>query len=257
MTTEEVETPAEKPTETAVVPKGKAAMMARYKKMNPDNADDPDDESLMDWAHKGLGERDEYEGKYNSLNGMNEKLASAVGESPRVAQFIAMIANGEDPMYAIGKVFGNLLDKLDDESLEKYKKGQDEFSARYKKVKDNFGAYESTLKKYGEENNLDQEMISRINSAILDMAEAFSDREIPKEVIEIVHKGLTADENDESKLAAAELGGRNKLIDEIKGNKTNQPALPDPNGVRTNKPVQKKVYTPKNENLADAITDKE
>ena len=103
-----------------------------------------------------------------------------------------MIANGEDPMYSIGKVFGNLLDKLDDESLEKYKKGQDEFSARYKKVKDNFGAYEATLKKYAEKNKVDPEMIARINSAILDMAEAFSDREIPEEVIEIVHKGLEA-----------------------------------------------------------------
>lgn len=256
MTTEEVETPAEKPTETEV-PKGKAAMMARYKKMNPDNADDPDDESLMDWAHKGLGERDEFEGKYNSLNGMNEKLASAVGESPRVAQFIAMIANGEDPMYSIGKVFGNLLDKLDDESLEKYKKGQDEFSARYKKVKDNFGAYEATLKKYAEKNKVDPEMIARINSAILDMAEAFSDREIPEEVIEIVHKGLEADENKDAELEAAKLAGKNEAIDELKGNKTSQPVLPDPNGVRTNKPVQKKAYTPKNENLADAIKDKE
>ncbi len=246
-------------TDAVIAPKGRAALLAIFKAKNADMTDDPDDESLMDWAHKGIGERDEYEGKYNELNGSNERLASIVSEDPRFAQFIAMVAGGENIAFSLGKCFGNMLDNLDDESLEQLRAGQEEYKARFQKVKDNFSAYESTLKAYAEENKLDPEMVERINDAILDLAEAFNDRAIPREVIEIVHKGLDYDETKEADLAAAELAGKNSAIDAMKGAKGSKSLLPDPNGVGTNKVIKKKptFVEPKVVSLAEALQDKE
>jgi hypothetical protein len=245
-------------TDAVIAPKGRAALLAIFKAKNADMTDEPDDESLMDWAHKGIGERDEYEGKYNELNGSNERLASVVSEDPRFAQFIAMVAGGENLAFSLGKCFGNMLDNLDDESLEQLRSGQEEYKARFQKVKDNFSTYEATLKAYAEENKLDPEMVERINDTILDLAEAFNDRAIPREVIEIVHKGLDYDETKEAELAAAELAGKNSAIDEMKGVKGSKSLLPDPNGVGTNKEIRKKpVYEPKVVTIAEALKDKE
>jgi hypothetical protein len=240
-------------------PTGRAALLAIFKAKNADMTDEPDDESLMDWAHKGIGERDELEGRYNELNGSNERLASIVSEDPRFAQFIAMVAGGENLAFSLGKCFGNMIDNLDDESLEQLRSGQEEYKAKFQKVKDNFSAYENNLKAYAEENKLDPKMVERINDAILDLAESFIDRDISREVIELVHKGLDADEDKTAELEAAKLAGKNEAIDAMKGAKGSKSLLPDPNGVGTNKVIKKKPLfeEPKVISLAEALKDKE
>lgn len=246
-------------TDEVIVPKGRAALLAIFKNKNPDMEEEPDDESLFDWAHKGISERDEYEGKYHELNGSNEKLASVIAEDPRFMQFIAMVAGGENLMYSLGKCFGNMLDNLDEESLDKLKAGQAEYAQRYQSVKDNFSKYENTLKTYAEEKGLDNEMVERINDAILDLAEAFNDRDIPREIIEIVHKGLDYDEDKTAELEAARLAGKNEAIDDMKGNKGSKSLLPDPNGSSTNKVIMKKPVMTERKiiPLGEAIKEKE
>lgn len=227
--TDDKTTPAVEPMndDPAATPRGRAAFLERYRTANPDITEEPDDDTMYDWGIKGLNERDELRGKYDALNGANEKLAAVVGEDPRFAQLIAMVANGENVMYALGKTFGNILDELDDESLENYRKGQDEFKARYNQIRDNFKSYENTLKAYGEENKLDEQTLMEINETILDLAEAFNDRAIPREVIEIVHKGLDYDEDKTAEIEAAKLAGKNEAIDAIKSKKVQTTPLPD------------------------------
>ena len=193
------------PTSASIVaspppPKGRTAFMARYRGANSDNTDDPDDDTMYDWAGMQI---DDLSSRYKSVNGANEKLAEVVGQDPRFAQFIAMVAGGENLMYALGKTFGNMVDELDDEAIENLRKGQEEYSARYKRVRENFSTYESTLKAYGEKNGLTPDQLSDVNNAILDIAEAINEGDIPEEVIDNVWKGLDYNTEKTTEIEAA------------------------------------------------------
>ena len=215
-------------------PKGRAALLALYKTRNPETSDDPDDDMLFDWAGKGYSEFDEIKGRYEGLNASNERLASVVGEDPRFAKFIALVANGKNPMYALGSIFGNILDELSADDLEKLRAGQEEFKSRFNQVKDNFNSYVATLKKYGADNNLDEDMLNRIDDTIMDIADAFADRNIPEELIKVIHTGLDAEnilekatELTEAERAAERSAGANEAIDAFKGKKTETSPVPD------------------------------
>lgn len=210
-------------------PTGRTAFMERYRAANADITDDPADDAMYDWAGSQL---DDMTSKYKSVNGANEKLAEVVGQDPRFAQFIAMVAGGENLMYALGKTFGNMVDELDDEAIENLRKGQEEYSSRYKRVKENFSTYENTLKAYGEKNGLTPQQLSDVNNAILDIAEAINEGNIPEDVIDNVWKGLDYNTEKTAEIEAAELSGRNKAIEDIKGKKTKAP-LPDLSGSRS------------------------
>lgn len=221
------------PTSASIVaspppPKGRTAFMARYRGANSEITDDPDDDTMYDWAGMQI---DDLSSRYKSVNGANEKLAEVVGQDPRFAQFIAMVAGGENLMYALGKTFGNMVDELDDEAIENLRKGQEEYSARYKRVQENFATYENTLKAYGEKNGLTPDQLSAVNNAILDIAEAINEGEIPEEVIDNIWKGLDYDTERTSEIEAAKLSGRNEAIEAIKDKKTTAP-LPDLSGGR-------------------------
>ena len=222
--------PAEVATpEVQSTPTGRSAFMERYRGANSDITDEPDDDTMYGWAGSQL---DDLTAKYKGVNGANEKLAEVVGQDPRFAQFIAMVAGGENLMYALGKTFGNMIDELDDEAIENLRKGQEEYSARYNRVKENFSTYESTLKAYGEKNGLTPDQLSDVNNAILDIAEAINEGAIPEEVIDNVWKGLDYNTEKTTEIEAAKLSGRNEAIEDIKGKKTKAP-LPDLSGARS------------------------
>lgn len=237
-------------------PRGRAAMMAMYKERNPETSDEVDDDTLFDWAGQGYTQHDEMKGKYDGLNSANEKLAAVVAEDPRFAKFMAMVAHGENLMYALGKNFGNLLDELSEGDLEQLRKGQEEFKGQFSKVRDNFNSYQASLKKYGEANGLEQELVDRIDDAINDIADAFADRVIPEELIELVHKGLEADNISIAELEAAKVAGANDAIDAMKGKKAEASPVPDVQGSKqkTDKAAQTaKFNDKKSANYADRL----
>ena len=245
-------------------PRGRAAMLAMYKERNPETTDEPDDDALFDWAGKGYTQHDELKGKYDGLNSANEKLAAVLSEDPRFAKFIAMVANGENIMYALGSTFGNILDELSSEDLAELRKGQEEFKARFSTVKDNFNSYRASLKKFADENGLDEEMTDKIDDAINDIADQFADRIISPETIELVYKALNAETLiaeaeavSEAELDAAKAAGANEAIDAMKGKKNETSPVPDLGGSKGNKKTQKPKYEPKVETMADAFKEKE
>lgn len=222
--------------------RGRGAFVERYRKAHPDLTDDPNDDDMWDYGLRGWDERDEISGKYDVLNGANEELAKAVGKEPRTAKFIAMIANGEDPLYALGSSYGNLIDELDEDSLDMLREGQKDYNAHYESIRKNFGTYKETLKSYGEENGLSEEDLEKINDTILDIADALNEGSIPMEVIDNVWKGMDYDSDKSAQMKAAELAGRNGAMDEMRDKKRKQAgALPDIKGGKTN---TKRVATP-------------
>jgi len=227
MTTEDAKLPIEEGA-VPVMPKGRAAMLAAFKGANGDREDDPEDDELWDFGHKAFGERDELKGKYDTLNGANDKLAAAISEDPRFAKLIAMIGSGEKPLYALGRIFGNVIDQLDEEATEGLKKGQEEYSSSFNQLKQNFEAYKANLKKFGEDNGYDDATMQKINDVILDLSDAFMNWDITTEIIDVVYKGLDYD-TDRAALSEAEaLSVKNNTIDEIKsGGKKPLPIVPD------------------------------
>lgn len=62
---------------------GRAAFMSRWRDSNPDITDDPDDDTMYDWAGSQM---DDLSNRYNSVNGANEKLAEVVGQDPQIGR---------------------------------------------------------------------------------------------------------------------------------------------------------------------------
>lgn len=238
-------------TETETPLKGRAAFLNRYKTMNPYTENEPDDETLFDFADRGYADKEDLQGKYDELNGSNEKLASIISEDPRFAQFIAMIASGEDMMYSLGKVFGNLIDELDDKGLEQLREGQKEYKQRYKQIRDNFNNFESNLKSYGEKNNLTPDQLVEIRNAVFDLATAFNEGNIGEDIIDVIYKGLDYDNEHSSELEAAQLAGRNAAIEDIKSKKTPEKTLPDLGGQKVNPTKPNNPQVQQNESYKD------
>lgn len=225
-----VETPpgeGDKPIEEAPTLKGRAAFLEKLRALDAELQDDISDDDLFDRAGGFLAERDEIRGKYDALNASNEQLARVISDNEEVAQFVAMLGSGENWIYALGKSFGNILEKLDDETLEKYNAGKAEFEKEAAQRKDNFAAYKSRLDEYAAANGLTDEQKAEVNNTILDIMEALMFGDIPIEVIDNVYKGLDYDSEKAAEAEAAKLAGRNEAIEEIKEKKKPPTGLPD------------------------------
>ena len=218
---------------------GREAFIEKYRGYHPDSPEELDDEDLWKYAGSGLGERDEYQGKYNSLNSANEKLAQVVGEYPEIAQFISMIANGESPLYAIGKSFGDMADKFDEASLEEFRKGQEEYRAEVQRINTNIENYKTTLKNYAEKHGLSEEDVANVNNTILDVAEALRTGDINEEVIDNIWKGMDYESATTANLDAAKLAGKNEAIEDMKSKKQAGASMPDVNSKAGQQPPPK------------------
>lgn len=217
--------------------RGRAAMMDLYKKRNPDMSDEPDDDSLYDFASRGYAEHDDLKGKYDILNGANETLASAVGDIPMLARWLSGIGHGENPWKHLGRILGPKCENLDDEAIAQLKEGQAEFDERFKKIGENFKNYEKDLADYAQENSLSEEMVDEIDGVIMDVADAFAERVIPKDFIKFIHEALDAPAKiaeaeavSTAELEAAKVAGANEAIEGMKGGKSEATPVPDLGG---------------------------
>jgi hypothetical protein len=262
MVNEVEETNAE---ETTAEPlKGRAALMAMYKTRNPETSDEPDEDTLFDFAGKGYSDHDELKGRYDKLNGANETLAGQVAEVPLLARWLSGISNGENPWKHLGAILGPKCENLDEKSIEQLKAGQAQFNERFKKIDDNFKTYEKDLADYASENELPKEMVDEIDDTIMDISDAFSDRVIPKELIKLVHEALAApakiaeaEQVATADIEAAKVAGANEAIEQMKGKKAEATPVPDIVANKGSNQSKMPKYTPKVVNMADDFKEKE
>jgi len=231
-------------------PKGKAAMLALYKTRNPEMADEPDDDMLHDFGSRGWTERDDIESRYNEMNMSNEALAEVISQYPPAAQFVGMLANKENVMYALGKAFGPIIDKLDEASLEHLRRGQEEYSQRFAKVQENYKKYEAELDAYVAENGLTPDDRATIDNTIEDIIEAVHDRDIDRDFIDIIWKGRDYEANKAADEEAMRIKIRNEINDELRNKNNPSGASPDMagggniNDKKIRKPVGQDKYVP-------------
>ena len=209
--------------EPPVTPMGRARALDRYKKKFPDNTEEPTDDAMYDDYHT---ENEDLRGKYDQLNGINETAAEIANKDPFIAKFLSMILNGEDPYYALGKCFGDLPEQLDEESLEKLRKGQEERKAGYAKWQENSTAYLKKIEKFVADNGLTPEEATQLSNTLEALENAFANYEVPDEVFAIVWDGINSESNQNAAAEAAALAAKNNTIDEIKSGKTAKTELP-------------------------------
>lgn len=218
---EVTETPETADVTVEDLPRGRDAFLARYRSANPDIADEPDDDTLFDYAGRGYDERDEWKGNYDKLNASNEQLAKNISEEPRAAELVNIIAGStpQDMWYNIAKNFPDIVQGLDEEALNQIKAGQAEFKARSDKRRENFDAYFNRLKAFGEKRGLTEEQSREIHNNLLDMAEALGNFEINDEVLEGMWKMSDYESEREALSEAEKLAIKNEAITEQKNAK--------------------------------------
>jgi len=230
------------------VPKGRAAILEAYKASNP-NGQEPDDNSLYDFAESRYADLDK---KYNELNGANTKLAELVSKDPKLGAVLSMISGEKAKSfpYAIASVYGKEPFDMEGDALEEFEKGyQDHLAQLAESEKEreqamkNIETYNNTLAEYGKENSLSEEQVGEINSGIMQLADNILMGSIPKELIDLVYKGMNYEKDVQEAADTGFVEGKNTTVEAKMKAKTQPNAIPDfgngTGGGKTQKPPKK------------------
>lgn len=226
-----VETPQGKASVAQVEsPRGRAGVLAKYQKTNPDAEGDPSEEDLWDFAGKGY---DDVKGKYNEMNGANVKLAELVSQNPQLGAFLSELVGEESKSvpYALGKVFGKDWMDADPEEFEKgYQENLSrlaESRSEQEQAAKNIQEYKANLEKFKTDNELDDTQIGELNEAIYGDAENFLMGNIPVEYIEYKWKGLNYDKDVQEAADTGFVEGKNEVVSAKMQQKTEDSPIPD------------------------------
>lgn len=215
--------------EVKETPTGRAAILERYKAANPDT-EDPDDEALFGYAHDSYSDLDK---RHGEMSGANSRLSELVSKDPRLGAVLSMVTGEESKSlpYAMANVYGR--DWLDAE-IEEFEKGYQENLARLaeseaerEQVMKNIEDYETNLKRFAEENGLDEAQAEQLHEAIYKDASDLFMGVVSPEFIAYKWKGLNYDKDVAEAADTGVVEGRNQAI-EVKKKKVvaNNP-LPD------------------------------
>lgn len=233
-------------------PKGRDAILESYRKANPDNPE-PDDSALYDFAHNRYSDLDK---KYNELNGANGQLAEFVAKDPKFGAVLSMMSgeNAKSFPYSMGSVYGNEPFTKDGDARDEFEKGYQENLSRLaesekmlEQAMKNIETYHTTLNEYGKEKSLSTEQIDEINSGIMQLAENVLTGSIPKELIDLVYKGLNYEKDVDDAADTGFVEGKNTVVEAKIKEKTAQNSVPHfGNGGGAAKSVAPKVKKEKN-----------
>ena len=198
--------------------KGRAAWIDRYRKANPDSAEEVDDEALFEYANGGYSD---VEKRYNQLNDANSRLSELVADDPRLGVALSMVT-GKDKKslpYAMGSVFGK--DWMDDD-LEEFEAGYQENLKRLgesrklqQQAAENTEKSVAHIEKYIANNKLGEEEAAKLNQAIITFAENLLMGIVPPELIALVHKGLNYDQDVRDAIDTGAVQAKNERIDPV------------------------------------------
>ena len=182
-------------------PKGRAAILGMYKSANPDMQDDPDDDNLLGFAHERYSD---LEGRHKSLSDANTRLADRIAKDPKLAAVISILL-GDEPKslpYAVANVYGKEPFDLEGEALNDFETGYQENLSRLAESEklqaqamENIAKYQERLEKYGKDNSLTEDQLDQVHNAVVQMAESILMGDIPDNLIDLAHKGLSYDKD--------------------------------------------------------------
>jgi len=241
-------------------PQGRDAVLEAYMSANPDSKE-PDDASLFEFADN---RHSDLKNKYDDLNGANTRLAELISKDPKLGAVLSMIS-GEKPKsfpYAVASVYGKEPFNLEGDDLEEFEKGYQENLSRLadskkeqEQAQKNIESYKSTLADYGKEKSLSEKQIGEINNGIMELAENILMGSIPKELIDMVYKGLNYEKDVQEAADTGYVEGKNTVADAKMKEKTTGGAIPDFSNSSGMKPQKKGIFKPQPGSVYDNLKD--
>lgn len=229
-------------------PKGRAGVLAKFMKANPDFQGDPTDEQL--WEYAG-GDYDSLKDTHKKVMAGQKGLHDYVTRDPRFGAAIGMsFGEGEDKIpfpRALGRLYGP--DAFTDD--EELSKGFEEFNSKLKrdeedlaKAQENFDTLTAPrLEKFAKDKNLSEEQANEIFVGLMNLADAMIMGDIPESAIDIIYKGLNYDTDVQEAATTGEIEGKNKKIRAEMGRKIPQEGIVDL-GIGTGAMGQKEKIVP-------------
>lgn len=229
----------------------RAQFSERLKKKYPDK-DYADDEALFGQIDDDYTD---YEGQIDKYKTSEKKLADLFNKDPKSAQFIADMANGNDPWIAVLERLGidGVTDLLNDPSKkEAYAEANKKFIERLAKEKSLEEEYNKNItesmqliEKIKQERGLSDETID----AAVDLIDKITHDDIigkfSQETIDMALKAVTHDADIVNARSEGEVAGRNAKIDEKLRKPTTgdgTPQLSGSNNAPTRKNSQKSMF---------------
>ncbi|MDR1937038.1 MAG: hypothetical protein LBQ73_00885 [Tannerellaceae bacterium] len=193
-------------------PIGRAAILEMFKAANPSTQDEPDDESLFGFAHDRYSD---LEGRHNSLNSANQRLAELVSKDPKLGAVLSMIA-GENPKsfpYAVGRIYGKEPFDLEGDDLEEFESGYQANLKSLEGSKKNIDEYQTTLETYAKDNGLTEEQLEEVHQGVIKFAENLMVGIVPVELIDLIYKGINYDKDVQEAADTGFVEGKNEKIE--------------------------------------------
>jgi hypothetical protein len=216
---------------------GRSSILDDYRASYPDEANEPDDAKLYDFAHK---RHSDLQGKYEGLSGANNGIAELIGKDPRFGAFLSEIA-GENPKsvpYAFASVFGKGAMGLEGGDLEDFEAGYKEYTEKQaqseseqREASENFKKSLSNLFEFIKKNNLDEEAGGKLYEGIMNLGESFLMGIVPDEVFDLVYKGLNYEKDVQEAADTGFVEGKGEVVEAKMKQKTEKNPVPNLNGV--------------------------
>lgn len=190
------------------------ALRERMLARNPElNVEDPEAMSgdISDYL-------DELDGQIGEYRGREEKLTNMMNSDPRSAHFLSSWANGDDPVMALVRLFGEdirtILDDPDSEASQELARREAEGQANQAASDENIESTKAILAKWKETRGVSNDEANEVIDRMQTVLENAQNGIVDEETFDLFRNGLRHDEDVEVAAQDAEVRGRNAKIDE-------------------------------------------
>ena len=190
------------------------ALRERMLKRNPElNVEDPEAMSggISDYL-------DELDGQIGEYRGREEKLTNMMNADPRSAHFLSSWANGEDPMIALVKLFGEdirtILDDPESEASKELARRTAEGQAYNAEADENIEKTKGIIAQWKQDNGLSDDEANEVLDFLEGVLQDSLRGIVSRESLDMGLKAIRHDEDVAEAASDAEVKGRNAKITE-------------------------------------------
>lgn len=215
---------------TVQSPKGRAGVLAKFKKANPNHEGDPTEDDL--WGFAG-DDYDSIKGAHNKNLEVQKSFAEFLAKNPRFGGIVEMShGEGEDKVpvgRAIGRMYGDVLQEDNDfwEGVKEYESSQAKSREEQKEAQNNFAESLKRFDKFATSNNLSEDQKQDVYDGLMQLADSLLMGDIPDGVFDLVFKGLNYDTDVQEAATTGEIEGQNKKIRAVMQKRTPQDGVVD------------------------------
>lgn len=212
-------------------PRGRAGVLAKFQKANPDYQGEPTDEEL--WGYAGE-DYDSVKGAHKKNLEDQAKFGEFLANNPRFGGIVgASYGEGDDKVSvgrAIGRAYGDVLQEDEDfwKGVEENELAQVQSREELEKAQQNFDTLTAPrLEQFAKENNLSEDQIDSILQGLDKMAVAMFMGDIPLDIIDLVHKGLNYDSDIQEAADTGYVEGKGEVVRPALKKLTSDTPIPD------------------------------